>query len=177
MFHDRVRATYTSDDMIDLPEHLAPILSGHPHLDVLGSEDPWPIPDGWLQETQQRLRAITDDPLGQIGVTLTDYRPGTSCVVPLLWNLATYLPSPIPLWTGTEVHLGDTLLRPWLAESYQATPRQITYYSNSDYKWYLYFVWRMLEQEPARRLASVSSRSRRSRSSTRCRTSRSGPAP
>ncbi len=141
--------------MIDLPEHLAPILSGNPHLDVLGSEDPWPIPDGWLQETQQRIREITDDPLGQIGVTLTDYRPGTSCVVPLIWNLATYLPSPIPLWAGTEVHLGDTLLRPWLADSYQSTPRQITYYSNTDYKWYLYFAWRMLEQEPAKRLASL----------------------
>ena len=141
--------------MIDLPEHLAPILSGHPHLDVLGSEDPWPIPDGWLQETQQRIRELTEDPLGQFGVTLTDYRPGTSCVVPLVWNLATYLPSPIPLWAGTEVHLGDTLLRPWLADSYQAAPRQITYYSNTDYKWYLYFVWRLLDQEPAKRLASV----------------------
>ncbi len=141
--------------MIDLPEHLAPILSGHPHLDVLGSEDPWPIPDGWLQETQERIRVLTEDPLGHIGVTLNDYRPDTSCIVPLIWNLSTYLPSPIPLWVGTEVHLGDTLLRPWLEDSYQASSRQITYYTNSDYKWYLYLVWRLLEHEPAKRLASL----------------------
>ena len=80
-----------------------------------------------------------------------DYQPGTSCAVPLLWNLATYLPSAIPLWAGTEVHLGDTLLRPWLADTYQATgSREITYYSNTDDKWYLYLVWRLLEQEPRR---------------------------
>ncbi len=156
MFHDPSAASYTLDVMIDLPEHLAPILSGHPHIDVLGSEDPWPIPDGWLQETQQRIRELADDPRGHTNAPLSsDYVPGTSCVIPLVWNLATYLPSPIPLWAGTEVHLGDTLIRPWYSESYQPGSRLITYYSNSDYKWYLYLVWRLLDEEPARRLEGI----------------------
>jgi len=142
--------------MIDLPEHLAPILSGHPHIDVLGSEDPWPIPDGWLEETQQRVRELADDPRGHTGAALSsDYVPGTSCVIPLAWNLATYLPSPIPLWAGTEVHLGDTLIRPWYSDRYQPGTRLITYYSNADHKWYLYLVWRLLEQDPATRLAAI----------------------
>jgi Cdc6-like AAA superfamily ATPase len=142
--------------MIDLPEHLAPILSGHPHIDVLGSEDPWPIPDGWLEEVQQRIRELADDPRTHTGAALsTDYLPGTSCTIPLVWNLATYLASPIPLWAGTEVHLGDTLCRPWYSETYRPETRSITYYSNSDYKWYLYLVWRLLDQDPVTRLAGI----------------------
>ena len=147
---------YTLDDMIDLPEHLAPILSGHPHIDVLGSEDPWPIPDGWLEETQQRIRQLAEDPRTHTNAPLSaDYKPGTSCAIPLFWNLATYLPSSIPLWAGTEVHLGDTLVGPWYSESYEPGSRVITYYSNSDHKWYLYLVWRLLEGDAATRLASI----------------------
>jgi len=141
--------------MIDLPEHLAPVLSGHPHLDVLGSEDPWPIPDGWLEETQQRIRELAEDPRVQTDITIGEYRPGTPFAVPMMWNLATYLPSAIPVWSGTEVHLGDTLIAPWLSAGYSSNSRTITYYSNSDYKWYLYLVWRLLAADPATRLAAV----------------------
>ena len=142
--------------MIDLPEHLAPILSGQAHIDVLGSEDPWPIPDGWLEETQQRIRALAEDPRTVTQKPLsTDYLPGTSSAIPMFWNLATYLPSPIPLWAGTEVHLGDTLVGPWYSDSYQPGKRVITYYSNSDHKWYLYLVWRLMEGDAATRLASI----------------------
>lgn len=91
--------------MIDLPEHLEPLLSGHPHLDVLGSEDPWPIPDGWLEELQQKLRELAEDPRAQTDLTYGDYKPGTPFVVPMTWNNATYLPSAVPVWAGTEVHL------------------------------------------------------------------------
>ena len=63
--------------MIDLPEHLEPLLSGHPHIDVLGSEDPWPIPDGWLEELQQKLRELAADPRVQTELTYGDYKPGT----------------------------------------------------------------------------------------------------
>lgn len=141
--------------MIDLPEHLAPVLSRQPHLDVLGSEDPWPIPDGWLEETQQRIRELAADPRVQTDLTYGDYRPGTPFVVPMMWNHATYLPSAIPLWAGTEVHLGDTLIAPWFAEGHQRGTKSITYYANTDHKWYLYLVWRLLERDPATRLASI----------------------
>jgi hypothetical protein len=140
--------------MIDLPEHLEPILSGHPHLDVLGSEDPWPIPDGWLEETQQRIRELAQDPRVQNDLTIGDYRTGTPFMVPMMWNLATYLPAAIPVWTGSEVHLGDTLIGPWLTANYGSN-KTITYYTNSDYKWYLYLVWRLLERDPATRIAAI----------------------
>ena len=141
--------------MIDLPEHLEPLLSGHPHLDVLGSEDPWPIPDGWLEELQQNLRELAADPRAQTELTYGDYKPGTPFVVPMTWNNATYLPSAVPVWAGTEVHLGDTLIHPWLTTPYSPDGRRITYYSNTDYKWYLYLVWRLLDSDPVTRVGAL----------------------
>jgi hypothetical protein len=142
--------------MIDLPQHLAPILSGGPHLDVLGSEDPWPIPDGWLEETQQRIRVLAEDPRGQCSGSLgPDYQADASALVPLAWNLATFLPSAIPLWAGSHVHLGDHLVGPWYTSSYQPGTRVITYYSNRDHKWYLYLVWQLLDRDPVGRLAGI----------------------
>jgi SpoVK/Ycf46/Vps4 family AAA+-type ATPase len=141
--------------MIDLPEHLAPLLSGHPYLDVLGSEDPWPIPDGWLEDVQQKVRELAEDPRVQTDITMGDYRVGTPFTVPMMWNLATYLPAAIPVWSGTEVHLGDTLVSPWFTAPYNDSGRLITYYSNGDYKWYLYLVWRLLERDAATRLAAI----------------------
>jgi hypothetical protein len=140
--------------MIDLPEHLAPILSGHPHLDVLGSEDPWPIPDGWLEQTQQRIRELSEDPRVQTDIQIGDYRAGTPFMVPMMWNLATYLPAAIPVWSGSEVHLGDTLVGPWFVAPYDSR-RTITYYANADYKWYLYLVWRLLDGGPDQRVAAL----------------------
>ncbi len=141
--------------MIDLPEHLAPLLSGHPYLDVLGSEDPWPIPDGWLEDVQQKIRELAEDPRAQTDITIGDYRANTPFTVPLMWNLATYLPAAVPVWSGTEVQLGDALVAPWFTTPYSDSGRQITYYGNTDYKWYLYLVWRLLERDPASRLAAI----------------------
>ena len=141
--------------MIDLPEHLAPLLSGHPHLDVLGSEDPWPIPDGWLEGLQQKVRELAEDPRAQADIAMGDYRIGTPFTVPMMWNFATYLPAAIPVWSGTEVHFGDTLVSPWFNTPYSDSGRLITYYSNGDYKWYLYLVWRLLDRDPATRLAAI----------------------
>jgi SpoVK/Ycf46/Vps4 family AAA+-type ATPase len=141
--------------MIDLPEHLAPILSGEPHIDVLGSEDPWPIPDGWLESAQQRLRTLAEDPRVQTDLTLGSYRSGTPFAVPMVWNLATYLPGAIPVWAGTEVHLGDTLVAPWFAAPYDDSGRRITYYSNGDHKWFLYLVWRLLDRDPQDRIGAI----------------------
>ena len=141
--------------MIDLPEHLAPLLSGHPHLDVLGGEDPWPIPDGWLEEVQQRIRELAEDPRVQADVSMSAYREGTPFVVPMMWTFATYLPAAIPVWSGTEVHLGDTLVAPWFATPHEDDGRRITYYCNGDYKWYLYLAWRLLDRDPVTRVGAL----------------------
>ena len=122
---------------------------------MLGSEDPWPIPDGWLEELQQKLRELAADPRAQTELTYGDYKPGTPFVVPMTWNNATYLPSAVPVWAGTEVHLGDTLIHPWLNAPYSSDGRRITYYSNTDYKWYLYLVWRLLDADPLTRVGAL----------------------
>ena len=72
----------------------------------------------------------------------------------MTWNNATYLPSAVPVRAGTEVHLGDTLIHPWLTTPYGSDGRRITYYSNTDYKWYLYLVWRLLDSDPVTRVGA-----------------------
>lgn len=136
-----------------LPDHLAPLLSGDRHIDVLGSEHPWVIPDGWLEQTQQRLKELAADPRATRHTTSNAYPPNTPAVVGHVWDLATYLPAGIPLWAGSEVPLGDTLCRPWYRVDYKVPEREITYYLNRSDAWYL---WTQLwDGDPAERLPGL----------------------
>jgi hypothetical protein len=129
--------------MLELPQNLAPLLRPEPHLDVLGTCDPWVVPADWLETTQQKMKALAEDPRGQGGVAPSgSWRPGTSGAVPLLWNLTTFLPSAIPVWAGSYASLGDQLLKPWLSDTYVTTAPRITYYVNSDDTWHLDLWWR-----------------------------------
>ena len=129
--------------MLELPLNLAPLLRPEPHLDVLGTCDPWVVPAEWLETTQQRFKTLAEDPRGQGGVAPSgSWQAGTSGTVPFLWNLVTYLPSAIPVWAGTYPSLGDLLLKPWLSDSYTTTDPKITYYVNSDDTWHLDLWWR-----------------------------------
>jgi hypothetical protein len=129
--------------MLVLPDHLAPLLRPEPHLDVLGTCDPWVVADGWLEATQQKIKALAEDPRGQGGVAPSgSWKLGTSGAVPFLWNLITFLPSAIPAWAGSYASLGDLLLKPWLSDTYTPTEPRITYYVNSDDTWHLDMWWR-----------------------------------
>ena len=134
---------HTASAMLELPQNLAPLLRPEPHLDVLGTCDPWVLPADWLETTQQKLKALAEDPRGQGGVAPSgSWRIGTSGTVPFLWNLITFLPSAIPVWAGSYASLGDLLLKPWLSDSYTTTAPKITYYVNSDDTWHLDLWWR-----------------------------------
>jgi ATPase family protein associated with various cellular activities (AAA)/AAA lid domain-containing protein len=147
---------HTASAMLVLPAHLAPLLRPEPHLDVLGTSDPWPVPDGWLETTQQRLKVLAEDPRGQGGVPAPpSWKEGTSGTVPFLWNLITYLPSAIPVWAGSYASLGDVLLKPWLSDSYTMTEPPITYYVNSDDTWHLDLWWRQRDLGAAARIAAL----------------------
>ena len=133
----------TACAMLVLPDHLAPLLRPEPHLDVLGTSDPWVLPPDWLESTQQRLKALAEDPRGQGGVAPSgSWKPGTSGTVAFLWNLITFLPSAIPTWAGSHASLGDLLMKPWLSDSYVPAEPRITYYVNSDDTWHLDLWWR-----------------------------------
>jgi hypothetical protein len=142
--------------MVALPRHLAPLLAPGPFLDVLGTVDPWPVPDGWLEQTQQRLRAIVEDPRGE-GVEPGggDWKPEGSGVAVFLWKLVTYLPGAIPVWAGSHTSLGNDLLRPWLVDSFTYSPREITYFTNSSTGWMTDLVFRGRELPPERRAGLV----------------------
>ena len=38
-----------------LPDGLAPLIGSKPYLDVLGTTDPWVIPDGWFDEMAPQI--------------------------------------------------------------------------------------------------------------------------
>jgi hypothetical protein len=133
----------TASAMLVLPDHLAPLLRPEPHLDVLGTSDPWVLPGDWLETTQQRIKALAEDPRGHGGVApSSSWKAGTSRVVPFLWNLITCLPSAIPVWAGSYASLGDLLLKPWLSDTYVSTEPRNTYYVNTDDSWHLDLWWR-----------------------------------
>jgi hypothetical protein len=134
---------HTASAMLELPQNLAPLLRPEPHLDVLGTCDPWVVPTDWLETTQQKIKALAEDPRGMGGVAPSgSWKTGTSGAVPFIWNLTTFLPSAIPVWAGTYASLGDQLLKPWLSDTYVATEPKITYYVNSDDTWHLDLWWR-----------------------------------
>lgn len=142
--------------MLVLPDHLAPLLRPEPHLDVLGTCDPWVVPADWLESVQQRLRVLADDPRGQGGVAPSgSWRPGVAGTVPYLWNLITYLPSAVPLWAGSYASLGDLLMKPWLSDSYVSAEPKITYYVNSDDTWHLDLWWRQRDLGPGARIKAL----------------------
>ena len=146
----------TACAMLVLPDHLAPLLRPEPHLDVLGTCDPWVVPAGWLESTQQQIKALTEDPRGHGGVPPSgSWRAGSSGVVPFLWNLVTFLPSAIPVWAGSHASLGDLLLRPWLAPTYTSTEPRITYYVNTDDTWHLDLWWRQRDLGAAARTGAL----------------------
>jgi hypothetical protein len=140
--------------MLTLPDHLAPLLSGQPHLDVLGTVDPWVVPDGWLEQTQQRLLPLCEDTRNTAVSTSKAWKEKTPSTVGTIWNLITFLPAAIPVWSGTHSNLGDILLEPWLAQP-PSTPSRITYYTNSDDTWFFDLWYRNRDAGPAGRIGAL----------------------
>jgi len=131
--------------MLALPEHLGLLLSGTPYLDVLGTTDPWPLPDGWLEATTERLRGLALDPRCPGPSPGADWRPDAPPAVQSIWSIVTYLPAAIPVWAGSYPLLGDVLLREWLVETYAIPDRRITYFTNRVDLWHLDLLWRMFD--------------------------------
>ena len=135
----------TASAMLVLPDHLAPLLRPAAHLDVLGTSPPWVIPEGWLEETQQALRAVVEDPRSRSTVQSTWWKPGTNGTVAYLWNLVTFLPGAVPVWAGSKPQLGDELLAPWTAEGLESDQRRITFFTLTDATWHFGLWWRHRE--------------------------------
>src|SRR5688500_7943335 len=84
LYQDHAEAhLYTTSADAALPGHLAPLLGDRPHLDVLGTTDPWVVPDGWLAETQAKIKALAEDPRSRWGKRLSgSWIDGTE---PIIW--------------------------------------------------------------------------------------------
>ncbi|KAA1421289.1 AAA family ATPase [Nocardioides humilatus] len=132
--------------MAQLPHHLAPLVSGRPHLDVIGMADPWPLPDGWLEETQQRIRELVEGyrPAWDTGDQGADWRSDAPTGTFLTWAMLSYLPSALPVWAGSYPFLGDTLLKPWLPDSYATPTGRFSAFTNGTDLWFLNVVKRAM---------------------------------
>ena len=125
-----------------LPDHLAPLLGSAEFIDVIGTSDPWVVPDGWLEQTQQELRRLVER-LGpeRAGETSTPYRSGLPRTLPFLWSAITYLPTPAPIFVGSHTQLAQTLLEPWYLPAEVIAPGDVHTYAIRRWDWLLDLVY------------------------------------
>ena len=125
-----------------LPDHLAPLLGSAEFIDVIGTSDPWVVPDGWLEQTQQELRRLVER-LGpeRAGETSTPYRSGLPRTLPFLWSAITYLPTPAPIFVGSHTQLAQTLLEPWYLPAEIIAPGDVHTYAIRRWDWLLDLVY------------------------------------
>ncbi|MGH3585419.1 MAG: hypothetical protein ACRDQ0_03760 [Pseudonocardia sp.] len=140
-----------------LPAHLAPLLGERPHIDVLGTVDPWVVPDGWMAETQARIRALAEDPRSRWGTRLSGtWVDGAEPIIWFAHLAASLLPAPLPLWAGTYVQLDEMLVAPWLKHQKIKTRRIcLHWWKKFDDLWYLGFVELLLPDGPQARLDAL----------------------
>ncbi|MEZ0579524.1 AAA family ATPase [Nocardioides sp. MH1] len=132
--------------MAHLPDHLAPLVSGKPHLDIVGIADPWIVPDGWLEQTQQQVRTLVEGyrPAWDTGGQGSDWHPDAPTGIFLTWAMLSYLPSALPVWAGSYPFLGDTLLKPWLPDDYATPTGRFSAFTNGTDLWFLNVVKRSM---------------------------------
>ncbi|MFF5263705.1 AAA family ATPase [Actinomadura viridis] len=99
-----------------LPEHLEPLLTDEPVLDVY-AYGPWRIPEGLYEELRERAREFNRDPRA---VVLTRqlsefYGPGTSAAGAEQWSLLTFLLGASALRGGSRGDVDYELLGDFLA--------------------------------------------------------------
>ncbi|WP_416903656.1 AAA family ATPase [Micromonospora echinospora] len=75
-------ASRPTSGRIELPDHLVPLLTGTPHLNVFGPTRPWVPPEGWLDDTRARLMAIASrEGLTDLPARAPRLKSGTSMAV------------------------------------------------------------------------------------------------
>ncbi|MEV0942219.1 AAA family ATPase [Micromonospora wenchangensis] len=103
---------------IDLPDHLVPLLTGSPHLNVFGPARPWVPPTGWLEDTRARLMAVAArEGLTDLPARMARLKPGTSMAVEeVKWLAQGALGASTsvsgPLWRLGDLLVADHLTAP-----------------------------------------------------------------
>ncbi|RHW28913.1 AAA family ATPase [Nocardioides immobilis] len=133
-----------------LPDHLAPLLGAAEFIDVVGTSDPWVVPDGWLEDTQQELRRLVER-LGpaQAGETSSPYRSGLPRTLPYLWSAISYLPTPAPIFVGSYTQLAQTLLEPWYIPSDKVSPGAVQTFAIRRWDWLLDLAYNARGVDPS----------------------------
>lgn len=80
-------------------------------LDVLGADQPWEVPDGWLEGVRGRLREWADDPDGLRPGAFPDFADGTPAAVWLVHQVAPLLTGWIPVLQGQYADISAVLTR------------------------------------------------------------------
>jgi AAA+ superfamily predicted ATPase len=80
-------------------------------LDVLTAEQPWEVPDEWLEGVRGRLRAWADDPKALRPGAFPDFVDGTPAAVWFAHQIAPLLTGWIPVLRGEYADVGAVLTR------------------------------------------------------------------
>lgn len=139
-----------------LPDHLAPIHSGQPHLDILGS-DPFVLPTGWAQQAQERIRELTLDPAVATIPKFNSWVPDTPVIVPFIQNLASsQLASFVVPSQGPMRDLGHVLVSPWMKPEMHRAPNTATCWYTTNQRWPLWLFREATDRDAKREYLRLS---------------------
>ena len=133
-----------------IPDHLAVLTSGRAHIDVVGTEPPWPLPPGWWDHARTRVRELVEDPRAGATQSWTGWPEDTRDVAPFLQNLAMTLGGYVAVFTGEHAQFPEQLVDAYLAPHQRREPMVARNWYMTDCEWPLFLV-RYAGNDPDRR--------------------------
>ena len=137
-----------------LPDHLAVLVAARPYLDVVGSEPPWAVPDGWWDHARARVRELVADPRAGATQNWTSWPEQTRDVAPFLQNLAMSLGGYVAIFTGEHAQFPEQLVDGYLASHQRREPMVARNWYMTDSEWPL-FLYKYAGADPAARRGAL----------------------
>lgn len=139
---------------LELPLHLAVLMSGRPYIDVIGPADPWPIPAGWWDRTQQRVRELVEDRRAGATQNWTTWPANTRDVAPFLHNMAIVLGGPVSVYTGEFAQFPEDVVAEFMAPTQRRDPMLARNWYSTNSDWPLFLV-KYADNNPTARLGAL----------------------
>ncbi|WP_375424083.1 AAA family ATPase [uncultured Friedmanniella sp.] len=121
-----------------LPEYLSVLMSGRPYIDVIGPAAPWPVPNGWWEQTRSRVRELVEDPRAGATQNWTSWPDQTRDVAPFLQNLAMSLGGYVAIFSGEFAQFPEQLVDDYLAPNQRREPMVARNWYMTDCEWPLF---------------------------------------
>ena len=137
-----------------LPPHLAVLMSGRPYIDVVGTAHPWPVPAGWWDQANARVRELVEDPRAGATQNWTSWPEHTRDVAPFLQNLAMSLGGYVAIFAGEFAQFPEQLVDAYLSPTQRREPMVARNWYMTDCEWPL-FLYKYAGHDPAARRGAL----------------------